>query len=639
MCGICGFTGREDKELLKKMADRIRHRGPDAEGLWSDGFANLASRRLAIVDINDGFQPMSDEYGNVHIVWNGEVYNHRKLRKELEAKGYVFKTSHSDTEVLINMYLEYGEDFVNHLNGMFAIAIWDKRSEKLILYRDRLGVKTLYYTDMGGTNKRFIFSSEIKSMLIYPDCSFKINDAAIYQYFSYKNINAPDTAYEGISELMPGQKLVYNNGRISRQFYWNISDYYFDEKTSFDKEDAESRIIPDIVERLDEIICDAVKIRLDADVEIGAFLSGGLDSSLISVLAAGDIDRMKCFTLGHETSRKQDYDKQADIDNAVYIAGQYNMEQYIRFITAGNVIKRLENIERCFDQPFSGSLSTYMMAEYIDHRVKTVLSGDGADELFGSYLPHMLSFPMEYFSKCTNQGNEIVPGRLKPLENEIPYISSMYEFSKGNEELLSYRMLLMTDSEKKLFLGERLSRYADDMYTLKQIKMQRENLGGRDVLNRNLEYDCRVLLPNQVLKFTDVLSMAHSVEVRSPFLDYRLVELMAGISGRYKIYNGETKYLLKKVAGKYLPKQVIYRKKEGFTMPVNDWLQEELREYVFDILTPDAVLKYGFIRPETVYFILKKYYENPAQNSYLAGTIWNFLCFQKWCETIGNISL
>lgn len=630
MCGICGFTGPGNRKLAIQMADAIRHRGPDEEGIWQDEEVTLCSRRLSIVDIESGKQPMCSPEYPVSLVWNGEVYNHRPLRRELENEGHSFHTDHSDTETLLHLYLQEGPSFVNRLNGMFAIAIWDRREHKLLLYRDRMGVKPLYYCHLPG--KCFLFSSEIKSILLHPDYRKRVNDAAIYEYFSYKNIHAPQTVFQDIWEVMPGQMLQWQEDHLISDTYWDLGDYYAEERIPFDPVLAEKKWIPEITEQLFAILQDAVKIRLEADVEVGSFLSGGLDSSFVSAMAAKHQPGLKCFTLGHEVQQAREYDKQSDVKQAVRLADQMGMQHTIHTITARDVIERMENIVTCFDQPFSGAVSTYLMSEVMSKQVKTALSGDGADELFGSYLPHMLSFPMEYYKRQKEQGGAVKPEKLKPLEGELEYLEAMYQFSKGDPALLSYRMLLLTDEEKQLFLGERLTAYAQQHQTLKQVQQDRAELHGADALNRDLEYDGKVLLPNQVLKYSDALSMAHSLEIRTPFLDHRLVEYVAGISGRYKMYGGETKYLLKRVAENILPKDLIYRPKEGFVMPVNDWLPHELKEYVFDTLSMEAVARYDYLRPEAVYYILSRYYSAPEANSSLAGTIWNFVCFQKWCE-------
>ncbi len=642
MCGICGYTGRGNETITKNMSLRLRHRGPDEEGFYDDNKIHLCSRRLSIVDIKDGRQPVSDTKKEVFLIWNGEVYNHRELRRSLESNGHHFFSDHSDSETLLHMYLEYGIDFVTKLNGMFAIAIWDRRSGSLLLFRDRMGVKPLYYstyTDEYG-EKQFLFASEIKALLMHPNCDRTINDRAMYEYFSYKHINAPETIYTNIKELMPGQWLCFRDCHFSSANYWSLSDYYKNERISADSENAENKTIPEITEKLDALIQDAVSIRMNADVPVGSFLSGGLDSSLVSVLASSHTDALSTFTLGHEIKDSRNYDKQADVQQAKKIADTNGMKNILYMLTADDVIRELPNIVRQFDAPFSGAVSTYFMAKEMSKYVKTALSGDGADELFGSYLPHMLSFPMEFYSKSAAEHDitdktfhEYIlshKSQLRPMENELAYLSSMYEFSHGDESLLSLRMLLLSDDEKAILLNERFLPYAQEKTTLAGIQKKRTTLQGHDVLNRNLEYDSQILLPNEVLRYSDMLSMAHSLEIRSPFLDHRIVEYLAGISGYYKMYHGETKYLLKQVSSRYLPKETVYRKKEGFVMPVNDWLPCELKEYVLDILSLESLIDSDYLNGENVYFLLMKYYENPAENTFLAGTIWNLVCFQLW---------
>lgn len=630
MCGICGYSGKGQEKVLKSMADAIVHRGPDEEGVYMSDEMNLCTKRLSIVDVECGKQPMSDGSGKVHLIWNGEVYNHRELRKQLEQKGHCFISDHSDTEVLLHAYLEYGDSFVKKLNGMFAIAIWDQRTNCLFLYRDRMGVKPLYYCQL--SSGQLVFASEIKSILKHPEYEKKIDDKALYQYFSYKHINGPDTAFVGVKAMLPGEEICYHGGQIKSEIWWSLQEVYGREQKEYMQGATEKTKISGIIEHLRELLEDAVRIRLQADVEVGSFLSGGLDSSLLSVLAAKHTPELSCFTLGHQVAQEHTYDKQADVEYSKMLAVENGMKHTLYTMSAKDLVERMDDIVRALDQPFSGAVSTYMMAEVAAKQVKTALSGDGADELFGSYASHMVSFPMEYIKKCKETGANIEIEKLKPLEEELPYLQALYEFSKGEEAKISERMLVLTDEEKQLFLGERFLPYAIEKKTFQQVCQYRKRLVGRDALNRNLEYDSMTLLPNQVLTYSDSLSMAHSLELRTPFLDYRLVEYVAGISGQLKMLGGETKYLLKAAAEQYLPKELIYRKKEGFVMPVNDWLPVELKEYVLDTLSFDALKRYGYLPPENVYFILKKYYDNPEVNAGLSDMIWNFVCFQKWCE-------
>lgn len=635
MCGICGFSGQGDDALLRRMAKRIAHRGPDEEGVFSDNKINLASRRLAIMDVPKGKQPMCSRDKRLCLVWNGEVYNHRELRRELEENGHTFYTSHSDTEVLLEMYREYGDTFVTHLNGMFAIALWDRQENTLFLYRDRLGVKPLYYSlSSQGT---FLFASEIKAMECHPEFKREWNDGALYQYFSFKNVIAPETAYHNVFSLMPGEMMTVflGNGEaseiaIKRKKYWQLSAYYdVNPECTNDQEK---------IERIGDLLKDAIRLRMEADVEVGSFLSGGLDSSLVSAIADGFTESLNTFTLGHQVSHAVAYEKEADVAFARQLARDRGMRHEVKVIGAGDVIRQMDHIVSAFDEPFSGAVSTFFMAEVVSRHVKTVLSGDGADEIFGSYLPHILAFPMEHYAAARQRKEPVDSKRLYSMSDQQAYLEALYEFSQGREDWLSYRMLLLTDEEKSLFLSERFEDCVRNQLTFRVVQRAREGLPGRDVLNRNLQYDSEILLPNQVLKYTDTLSMAHSLEVRSPYLDHRLVEYVAGISGEEKMRGGDTKHLLKKVAESYLPEEMIYRKKEGFVMPVKDWLPFELKEYVLDTLSMDALMKYDIFRPEAVYFILKKYYSAPEENEYLAESIWNFVCFQKWWEQKNSAS-
>ena len=631
MCGICGFNGPDTDGTLEKMTRYLTHRGPDEEGFFHGDRMHLGARRLAIVDLSHGTQPMT--LHGVTLAWNGEVYNHKKLRRMLEERGIHFHSNHSDTETLLRLYLAEGEEFVKHLNGMFAIAIWDARVDTLLLYRDRFGVKPLYYRDKPGAP--FVFSSEIKSILAHPTAERRVNDAGIYQYFSFKNTIAPQTAWAYVFALQPGEMLRFHDGHIKKQFYWSLAECY---RTHGPKKDAlpyGQWAAPDeeLLEKLRFLLEDAVHLRMDADVEIGCFLSGGLDSSLVAAMAMSADHPLRGFTLDYEVAQARVHDKDADTKAAQYVAKLYRMPQEIYRVRPRDLADNLPDIMRSFDEPFSGSVSTYLLAGRMGQTVKTVLSGDGADELFGGYLPHLATYPLAYFGNCQKEG--IVPEtkRLTPLEESLGYLEKLYRFTEGNSDRMSYRMLLLTDKEKRLFLGERFHDEMEKQSSWRTVLHHRMELAEGDLLNRNLEYDETVLLPNQVLRYTDTLSMAHSLEVRTPFLDHRIVECLAAVPGQMKLCGGVGKGLLKKIAEPYLPHRVIYREKQGFVQPIEDWLPTELRSFVNETLTMERIQKYGFLQEDAVTYVRNKFYRDPEQNAYLAPILWNFVSFQVWCES------
>lgn len=621
MCGICGFSGDRNQDVLQKMGNTIIHRGPDEGGAYSDGIMNLCSRRLSIVDLQAGSQPIHNEDKSLWIVWNGELYNHKELREELISKGHQFYTSHSDTEVILHMYEEYKTDFFKYLNGMFAIAIWDKSRQELLLARDRMGVKPLYYAIVGN---EIIFASEIKAILQNPKYQARINSEAIYHYFSFKNTVPPQTAFQGISAMLPGHYGIWNGTEFLVTRYWKIDFHPCSQDT-----------ILEAKEKIRELIVDATLSRIYADVDIGSFLSGGLDSSLVTaIMAKGKNNVVKTFSLCYEARSGSIYKKDLDEICAKKVSQLYGTQHYEYLLRPQEVLDCMEDVVRSFDQPFSGVTSTYFISKLIRKHVKVALSGDGADELFGSYLAHRLAIPFH------NYARERVDGQIPILDKSgvyasisADYLERMYCKTNGDPALLNYQLLQIRDDRKKsLFTDSFQQQLSPVCNTLDLIKKRYESKTASDPLNMALEYDWNGILANQVLPFVDFLSMANSLEVRSPFLDYRLVEYVASLPGTYKIHAGITKYILKEVAREFLPDEVIDRPKEGFVLPVYDWLKSDFKEYAYDILCDAALKRYGILEPAFVQGLLKFYYQDPDKNVGVSSLIWSLIMFQNWCN-------
>lgn len=623
MCGICGFSGTKNPEILKKMGNSIIHRGPDDDGYYSDGHMNLCNRRLSIVDLNMGKQPIHNEDKTLWVVLNGEIYNHELLREDLKLKGHKFYTDHSDTEVIVHMYEEYGIDFLNMINGMYAIAIWNRKDNKLFLARDRMGVKPLFYAIV---NDEIVFSSEIKSILEYPWYKKIINYNALYQYFSFKNVLAPDTAFKGIYAVLPGSYLKWEKDSIVCEKYWQI-DFSCPVKDSF--EEAK--------EKIRDMLIDAVKIRMPKDVDMGTFLSGGLDSSLVTAISSNYVGgRLKTFSLCYPTLTKSIYKKDRDEYYAKKVSEQYGTEHHKYVLTADEMIKELPNVVRSFDQPFSGVISTYYLSSDISKYVKVAVSGDGADELFGSYLLHRISTPFEKYSLARKDGlssceaYKLVMSMGAEFSDE--YMKKKYKLTGGEISNLAYSLLQIGDQEKRfIFTNDFREKLEGNVSTKSIVDDFFSNSTASSYMNKVLEYDWNSLLPNQILAFTDFLSMAHSLEIRSPFLDYRLVEYVASLPGEYKINNGKTKWILKEVAREFLDDDVIDRPKEGFVQPTYEWLQTELKEYALDTLSLSSIQKYGVLEYEYVNDVLKSYYTDPTTNIQKSQLIWNLIMFQEWC--------
>ena len=615
MCGICGYTGRTDAVTLKKMTDSIVHRGPDEDGFYSDGSINLGIRRLSIIDLSTGQQPTHNEDKNIWTIFNGEIYNFQELRKELIEKGHSFYTDHSDTEVIVHLYEEYDKNFVHKMNGMFAIALWDKDKRMLFLIRDRMGVKPIFYALSNGT---FIFGSEIKAILAHPAYRRNINYEALYHYFTFRSIPAPFTAFEGINCLLPGEMLTLSKDGISKERWWKVK---FNEN-NYDESYAKEKIL--------SLLEDATRLRMISDVPFGAYLSGGVDSSSVVALMTSFSEMpVKTFSLGYEDELKN---KEADLYYSRKVSQAFKTEHYEYIMSHKELIDDIGDVIGAFDQPFSGTISTYFLSKLIKKHVKVALSGDGADELFGSYLSHRVAQPMHYFRSLYDK---VKSGSLTGDEKslfapcDLEFLQNLFDKSDGNELEWRFNLYLFSDKDKEELLSEDFKSHLDNTSSFSLVKDVFGTLTTKDPLNRILEMEWNTQLPDQALAFLDFLSMAHSVEIRSPFLDYRLVEFVATIPGNMKIRNGNVKDILKKTVEPLLPEGITKRPKEGFVLPVFDWMAEKLRVYSMDILSEQRVERHNMLNPDVVRDILQGYYSGDRNN---AGKIWNLVMFQVWCE-------
>jgi len=614
MCGIAGFFGPTDDAVLKRMVAALRHRGPDDEGIWSSADASLGVRRLSIVDLETGRQPVFNEAGTVVAVFNGEIYNHVELRAELVEKGYVFRSHHSDSEVIVHLYQEHGPDFVTRLNGMFAIALWDSAKRRLYLIRDRIGIKPLYYAAVGDL---LLFGSEPKAILRHPGVSRDPDLKAIHHYFSFKNVPAPMSAFAAIRQLCAGEMLIRddNGARVHR--WWRLPG---DRDDAIDERDA-ARQIRALLE-------DSVRLNMRCDVPFGAYLSGGVDSSAVVAIASRLHDKpLKTFTLVYEEDLQN---KNADRRFARAVSRKYGTEHHEQMVRCDDVPEMIDAVVRSFDEPFSGVISTYFLTDLIKKHVKVALSGDGADELFGSYAAHRMACPLHVLRR---HGGKLaaVPKDLQPLFAEYRDSPSAIEALAARGDVAAARMgLYLADDRLKAEIYSDAMKDAVGASSSEQLV--RARLAGwpaDDPLNQALGLDFETLLPDQVLAFVDRLSMAHSVEVRPPYLDHRLVEFAARLPGTVKIMNGRVKHILKQAVADLLPDGLVDRPKEGFLMPVNEWLLNNLRAYVDDILSPARLSAHGLLRDDAVRRMIDGYYSGDRR---AGDRLWNLMTFQLWWE-------
>ena len=614
MCGIAGRFGPGPNQIVKKMVGLLTHRGPDDEHVVSGRNFAIGARRLSILDLPAGRQPISNEQETIWAAQNGEIYNFPALRKELLECGHVLKT-HCDTEILPHLYEEHGAAFPKKIDGMFAVALWDGDGQVGYLARDRTGKKPLYYCLH---DQALYFASEIKSLLQIPGFTRRLNFDALHQFLSLKHVPHPLSIFEGIAMLPPAHMLTYRAGQepvVSR--YWNLS--FAGTETSAGMTEKE------ITDRLLALLRQGVERRLLSDVPIGFFLSGGIDSSLSTVLAAElSPSKIKSFTLTYSRESTTE-GKEEDRRWARWVAERYGTEHHEETIQVSSFPDNLRRILSCFDEPYAGVVSTYFLAQLMSQHVKVALSGDGADELFGSYLSHRLAFPLANFQTYLKTGN---PTLLRPFEQQVDFLARMADPEDWGWR---YKLLVYSDEEKDSLYTEEVASHMRSCSTRDRLRRDFSELSARDPLNRILESEFRTIFPDQVLAFVDRLSMAHSLEVRTAFLDTDFIEFVAGLPGSLKIKDGETKYLLKKLGLRYFPHEMVYRKKEGFLMPITQWLLRDLESYVRETLSPERLAKHGLFRTAYVQGLVDALYR--AQPDHLAvNKVYSLVVFQEWYD-------
>lgn len=564
MCGIAGYFNAkvEEKDLTQKFIDSIKHRGPDDDGSYSYKNCTIINTRLSIIDLASGKQPMFSDDGNISVVQNGEIYNYIELREELIGFGYHFRTN-SDTEVLLALYQKFGKTFVNKLNGMFAIAIIDRLENKLFIYRDRLGVKPLYIYNKNGT---FLFSSEIKTFLKYPNFDSEINKQSIHNYLIYNYVPIPDTIFKNVKHLNPGSfvEISLDDNTVSYTKYWSLEN----------SKEIEVKNENELIDEISDLLLDATKVRLRSDVPVGAFLSGGLDSSLICAymnqITKSSFDT---FTIGfHE----KEFDES---EYANYINDKYSLIKNIKFLDA-DIIELWNKTTWHNDQPH-GDISfipTYILSDFTSNKYKVVLTGDGGDELFAGYT--------KYLTLMTNN------------INDVEYFNSISLFKIDS----NFKELYDNNFYNEINIRQPLELFLE---TIKQVDL-------KDDVNKALFFDVAQLLPGNNLVKPDKMAMANGLETRSPFLDFRFYELMFKVPGDFKLRNNDTKYILKKLALKHFKQEHVYRKKQMFTVPIGEWFKNKLSTYLIDIVTSERFKSRGIFNNNYVLDMCKKHISGEA---------------------------
>lgn len=627
MCGICGILyfdaeRRASLPMLKAMCDTIVHRGPDDEGQVVVGPAGLGMRRLSIIDLSTGHQPISNEDETVWIVFNGEIYNFPLLRQELENLGHRFKT-HTDTETILHGYEAWGENVCQRLNGMFAFAIWDQKKQTLFLARDRLGIKPLYYYH---DDEKLVFGSELKAILKCPELDCSLNPVALNNYLTFEYIPSPHSIFQEIHKLPPGHWLCWHQDRLQDHPYWQLRP----QEIPITEGEAS--------EKLSALLKDAVQLRLISDVPLGAFLSGGLDSSImVSQMAAVMNQPVKTFSIGFKESSYN------ELQYARAVAKKYGTEHH-EFVIEANALELTEKLVRHLDEPF-GDFSifpTYLVSKMARDYVTVVLSGDGGDELFAgydAYRAHRLDRKMyHWLPKLLKYGllNPLA-SRLTPTEQKKGLVNSLKRFIEGTQLPKSlyharWMVFLHEQERKQLFTDSMLEELApyDPYDFIHEYSRHAESL---DDITRTGYIDVKTYLVDDILVKVDRMSMATSLEARVPYLDHRIVEFCYSLPPQLKMKGYQTKYLLQKTFWNALPPEVQRRDKQGFSIPIKNWIRHELKPMMLDLLSEERLRDQGLFRPSTVQKWIAEHLDGRHNHSH---KLWALMVFQQWMDIYGK---
>lgn len=615
MCGIAGFSATglapdDAQALLRRMTAIIRHRGPDDEGHWYGDEVGLGMRRLSIIDVAGGRQPLCNEDGSVVVVFNGEIYNFQQLQVELEARGHTFAT-HCDTETLVHAYEDDGLEFVHRLRGMFAIALWDRARRRLVLARDRFGKKPLYYAFDGRT---LVFGSELKALLLAPSVGRELDPDAIGQYFTFGYVPSPRSALKGISKLPAGHMLVLEDGCLHVRRYWQLD---FTPHCTDDEDTA--------AERVRELLLEAVKLRLISEVPLGAFLSGGMDSSVVvAAMSRAGTERVKTFSIGFD-ERSHD-----ELEYARLIARHYDTDHH-ELVVRPDVLEVLPRLVWDFDEPFADAsmVPTYYVSKLAREHVTVALSGDGGDEIFGGYRRYSRAIEDQRLARRL--------GPLRPLAGMAG--AALPEGVKGKNRLSSLASdpevhyvelasIFPTPLRRRILRPDFVPPDATD-----PTRVQLDQFAGAaalDLFTRLQHTDVEVYLTDDIMTKVDKASMFSSLETRAPLLDHVLAEYVASLPHAVRNPGEHKKHLLRKATTGWLPDATLARGKMGFSPPVDAWLRGPLRDLAWETLMSRTALERGVLQPAQVRRLLEAHQSQRRNNGH---RIWAMLCFELWCRT------
>ena len=622
MCGIVGIVESDLNrpvlpEELGRMVRMLHHRGPDEEGSITLGGVGLGMRRLSIVDLSGGQQPFSNESDDIQLVANGEIYNFPQLRDELAGHGHTFR-SRSDIEVLVHAYEEWGPAFLERLRGMFALALWDGRTRTLLAARDRAGEKPLYWTQ---TSRGLLLASEVKALLVRPDVTRELDLEAIDQFLTYEYVLAPRTILKGVHKLPAGHYLTYRSGVVEIHRYWDaaairVRDWQEDEAA----------------EALREALRRATVSQMMADVPLGAFLSGGIDSStIVAFMSEASLQPVNSFSMGFDDGTYN------ELPYARKVAAQFKTNHRERTVTP-DLEALFEKLVIHLDEPFAdvSLFPTFLVSQLAREHVTVALSGDGGDELFGGYDAYQAQ---DLAARYARVGDTFMPAlaavaaALPPTEKKKGLVNKFKRFTLGAtqapEDLGHYRWMvyLSPRAKRRLYTPTLIGELAaTDVYS--PVRRAIKRYGGDDVLNRQLYTDLSLYLADDILVKVDRMSMATSLETRAPFLDVDVMELAFSMPGHLKIRTGERKWILKRAMRGVLPERIVTRKKEGFSIPMKNWLRQELQPLMRSLLTPDRIAARGFFDPGEVSRMVEAHVAGHENH---AHTLFPLMVFERWC--------
>lgn len=621
MCGICGIISRHDfpgKAAVEAMCAALRHRGPDEEGFFLRPNVSLGMRRLRIIDLATGRQPISNENLTLHVIYNGEIYNYRELRAELTALGHVFSTR-TDTEVIVHGYEEWGLEAISRFNGMFAFALYDEREHRLILARDRAGQKPLFYHWNG---QRLAFSSELKALLRLEDVPRDVDGQAIYHYLSLQYVPGPNTILTGVRQVPPGHCLIFAGGDISVQRYWR-PDYRH----------KAIRTQAKWIERTRELTEQAVRRHMVSDVPIGVYLSGGVDSSVV----AAEMSRhgpLKTFSIGF------DVEAYNELEHARRIARRYGTDHHEFVVTADEVLATLEDVVWFSDQPLAdvSCLPTFHLARLTREHVTVALTGDGGDEVFAGYTRYVLDRWLRWFRLLPDRvRQQWLPAIVKRLPDNahIPtdrnVVAGLKRLAQASST--SYRASILawgsffTESQKAELLCRDWLKHINPVSTVALLGERFDEAAATTRLDRTLAVDFQTYLADDLLVKADRMAMAHSLETRAPFLDNSLIELGMQMPEALKIRGWDQKWALRQAFRDSIPAENVRRIKRGFGIPIGVWLRGRLRERAREILLDQRTLQRGYFNPDAVEALLEEHQRGTVDHG---QRIWALMVLELW---------